>query len=77
MLKLFKQIGVEGGDSECNNSRNLTIDFIRGIAILLVVLGYNIQYGSGDSFYQTEAYFVDILFKFIYSFHMLLFASLS
>lgn len=68
---------IIGGDSECNNSRNLTIDFIRGIAILLVVLGHNIQYGSGEIFYQSEGYFGEILFKIIYSFHMPLFALLS
>ena len=58
-------------------SRNLTIDFIRGIAILLVVLGHNIQYGSGNVFYQSESYFENFLFKFIYSFHMPLFALIS
>lgn len=58
-------------------SRNLTIDFIRGIAVLLVVLGHNIQYGSGEVFYQSADYFEDFLFKCIYSFHMPLFALLS
>ncbi len=58
-------------------SRNLTIDFIRGVAILLVVLGHNIQYGSGDIFYKSAGYFDNSLFKLIYSFHMPLFALLS
>ena len=66
-----------GGYSEYNNSRNLTIDFIRGIAILLVVFGHNIQYGSGEIFIQSDGYFEEILFKIIYSFHMPLFALLS
>ena len=68
---------LENRYSKCYNSRNLTIDFIRGIAILLVVLGHNIQYGSGNDFYQMENYFDSLLFKFIYSFHMPLFALLS
>lgn len=72
---MLKNLG--SGYSECNNSRNLTIDFIRGIAILLMVLGHNIQYGSGNDFYQMENYFDNWLFKFIYSFHMPLFALLS
>lgn len=70
MLKILK-------DREGNSSRNLKIDVIRGIAILLVILGHNIQYGSGNDFYQTGSYFENFLFKFIYSFHMPLFALLS
>lgn len=68
-----------GGHCEGYNShkRNLTIDFIRGIAIILVVLGHNIQYGSGTVFYEVEGYFESTLFKFIYSFHMPLFALIS
>ena len=73
---MFRNMGG-GGDREYNNSRNRTIDFIRGIAILLVVLGHNIQYGSGNDFYQMKNYFDSMPFKFIYSFHMPLFALLS
>lgn len=43
----------------------------------MVVLGHNIQYGSGDTFYQMECYFENFFFKLIYSFHMPLFALLS
>ncbi len=57
--------------------RNLTIDFIRGVAILLVVFGHSIQYGSGTEFLETEGYFENVFFKFVYSFHMPLFALLS
>ena len=74
---MSKILNWEGEYYEGNNSRNFTIDFIRGTAILLVVLGHNIQYGSGDPFYQTEGYLENTLFKLIYSFHMPLFAVLS
>ena len=66
-----------GGYKKQNGSRNLTIDFIRGTAILLVVLGHNIQYGSGNDFLFNEIYFENVIFKFVYSFHMPLFAILS
>lgn len=57
--------------------RSVVIDFIRGIAIILVILGHNIQYGSGVSYYTNELYFDNVLFKLIYSFHMPLFALIS
>lgn len=65
------------GGNKCSDSRNLTLDFVRGIAISLVVFGHNIQFGSGSDFYQMESYFNNFFFKFIYSFHMPLFALLS
>ena len=66
-----------GGYKKQNGSRNRTIDFIRGTAILLVVLSHNIQYGSGKDFLFNGSYFENVIFKFIYSFHMPLFAILS
>lgn len=57
-------------------TRSLLIDFARGIAVILMVLGHNIQFGSGSEF-RAGAFFDDWLFKFIYSFHMPLFAVLS
>ncbi|RAJ08557.1 fucose 4-O-acetylase-like acetyltransferase [Chitinophaga skermanii] len=51
--------------------RNLTIDAIKGFAILLVVLGHAIQYNMPGAFDQS------ILFRMIYSFHMPLFIFLS
>lgn len=68
---------MDNYESRAEQSRNITIDFIRGIAIILVVLGHNIQFGSGNTFYQTEGYYTDFLFKLVYSFHMPLFALLS
>jgi len=61
-------------ESKC---RNLTIDFVRGIAIILVVLGHSIQFGSGSVYIVNVDYFDSLLFKVIYSFHMPLFALVS
>lgn len=59
-----------------NNStrggRNLQIDIIKGISIVLVLWGHMIQnLSSGDSYYN------DWIFRTIYSFHMPLFALIS
>lgn len=59
------------------NSRNLYLDIIKGVAIFLVVLGHCIQYGSGYNYKINEIYFNNIIFKFIYSFHMPLFMLVS
>lgn len=45
-------------------------DILKGIAILLVVIGHNIQYGTGQSYFETRQYFNNWAFKTIYSFHM-------
>lgn len=58
-------------------SRNYLIDIIKGIAILLVVIGHNIQYGSDSSLRLTGDFFEHPLYKFIYSFHMPLFTLIS
>ncbi|MFJ5759264.1 acyltransferase family protein [Neobacillus sp. NPDC093182] len=60
-----------------DKQRNKHIDLIKGIAIILVVIGHNIQYGSGYIFYSEELYFNNRLFQFIYSFHMPLFMLVS
>ncbi len=57
--------------------RDVTVDLLRGMAIVLVVLGHSIQYGSGNEFLLSGAYFDELLFKTIYSFHMPLFAMVS
>lgn len=55
--------------------RSNYLDFVKGIAIIMVVIGHNIQYGSvysiNNSFYENS------IFKFIYSFHMPLFMLIS
>ena len=53
-----------------NRKRLVSIDFLKGLAILLVVLGHSVQV-------LTKKPFEDYLFNFIYSFHMPLFMFLS
>ena len=57
--------------------RNGYIDFIKGIAILLVLVGHAIQYCSGSEYFLQREYFDNPLFKFIYTFHMPLFMAVS
>lgn len=52
-------------------------DLIKGIAIFLVVFGHSIQYASGAHFLKTDSYYMDFVFKVIYSFHMPLFSLIS
>ena len=52
------------------SNRNQFYDVMRGVAILLVVIGHGIQYGYSD-------YDNNILFRIIYSFHMPLFMFIS
>lgn len=56
--------------------RNKKIDFIRAFAIISVVIGHCIQFGSGPEYY-SGACLEDTVFIFIYSFHMPLFMLLS
>lgn len=57
--------------------RNIFGDTIKGVAILLVVLGHSIQYGGGDSYLFGLLYLDNFLFKAICSFHMPLFMLIS
>lgn len=57
--------------------RNQYLDFCKGIAIFLVVLGHAVQYGSGTEFLASSAFFDDFLFRLIYCFHMPLFMLIS
>ena len=54
--------------------RNEYLDIIKGIGILLVVLGHSIQFGMGLG---NECFWDNPLFKIIYSFHMPLFMLIS
>jgi fucose 4-O-acetylase-like acetyltransferase len=51
--------------------RNLLMDYLKGFAILLVILGHSIQYNEPVFFDKN------VLFRFIYSFHMPLFMFVS
>lgn len=53
--------------------RNEYIDIVKGVAIVLVVLGHSIQFGSGSDFRVANLFFSNWVYRIIYSFHMPLF----
>jgi fucose 4-O-acetylase-like acetyltransferase len=57
--------------------RNEQIDFLKAVAILLVVFAHSIQCGSGAVYEQQQEFFGNVIYKFIYSFHMPLFMLIS
>ena len=57
--------------------RNVFWDVVKGVAILLVVLGHSINYGNGADYLRSEAFYDLFLFKLIYSFHMPIFMVVS
>lgn len=56
--------------------RNLYLDVLKAICIILVVVGHCIQYGSGKE-YSLGEFFENPIFTCIYSFHMPLFMLIS
>lgn len=50
--------------------RILWIDAVRGLVIIFMVFGHNIQFGSGTEMLNNGLYFENTAFRFIYSFHM-------
>ena len=46
------------------------IDFVRGVAIILVVLAHCIQCGNGSEYYSSLQFFDNAIYKVIYIFHM-------
>ena len=58
-------------------ARNGYLDFVKGIAIILVALGHSVQCGSGEAFRSGALFYEDSLFRFIYAFHMPLFMLVS
>lgn len=57
--------------------RNEFIDILKGWAIFLVVMGHSIQFGSGLEVLEKSLFWNDIMFKYIYSYHMPLFMLIS
>lgn len=57
--------------------RYFCIDAVKAIAIVLVVFGHCLQYGSGAYFSENSLFFQNPAFKAIYSFHMPLFFAIS
>lgn len=59
------------------NKRNENIDIIKGAAIILVLVGHAIQFGSGMHCYIYSDFFDDPVYRMIYGFHMPLFMLVS
>lgn len=59
------------------SSRNQYLDIVKAFAILCVIIGHCIQFGSGAEYLENQAFFENYLFRFIYSFHMPLFMLIS
>lgn len=57
--------------------RNRTIDTMKGLLILLVVLGHSVQYGFGNYYEKQLLFYDNYLFRAIYAFHMPLFMFIS
>lgn len=57
-------------------NRNIYLDIVKAVTIILVVFGHCIQFGSGSE-YLSGAFFGNVIFVFIYSFHMPLFMLVS
>lgn len=62
---------------EKKSTRVEWIDVLKGVVIILVVLGHNIQYGAGKEFLADKSFFSNLVFKLIYSFHMPCFMMVS
>lgn len=56
--------------------RDAYLDIVKGIAIIMVVVGHCIQFGSGAEFMEGDFFYNDV-FRFIYSWHMPLFMLVS
>lgn len=59
------------------HKRNPYLDIVKGITIISVILGHSIQSGNGVEYLDNGSFFDNIVFQFIYSFHMPLFMLIS
>lgn len=59
------------------DKRSQFLDYLKGILTILVVTGHTIQYCYRADYATSSDFFDNFLFKFIYSFHMPLFALVS
>ncbi len=57
--------------------RNLRLDLVKAIAIILVVAGHAIQYSCGSDYTESLAFYDNWVYKIIYSFHMPVFMCVS
>lgn len=58
-------------------ARKTDIDVCKGLLTLLVIFGHCIQYGMGQEYRETGAYFDNYLYRTIYCFHMPAFMIIS
>lgn len=59
------------------NKRVPFIDMLKGIAVLLVIIGHTIENGLGGSYTEPEVFYNNPVHILIYSFHMPLFMLIS
>ena len=57
--------------------RNHFIDAIKGLLILLVIIGHCLQYGNGYNYLNHRLFYDDFIFRSIYTFHMPMFMIVS
>lgn len=57
--------------------RDPYIDIARGLAVVLMIFGHCLQYGSGEAYLTNAEFYSNRVFEFIYSFHMPLFMVVS
>lgn len=60
-----------------SKERNLYLDILKAISIILVIVGHCIQYGAGAEYLAWGMCLYNPVFIFIYSFHMPLFMMIS
>ncbi len=58
-------------------TRNQSIDFLRGIAVILVVVGHAVQLANGLDYRNSGVFYEEPVYRFIYGFHMPLFHLIS
>lgn len=60
-----------------DKSRLIAIDNLRGIAMLLVLIGHSIQFSNGQEFLANGDFYENLPFRIIYGFHMPVFMAIS
>lgn len=76
-MLLIKYINCGKRGSLKTKTKYEKLDVLKGILIILVVIGHAIQYGNEISYANSTTFFSNHLFKIIYSFHMPLFMIIS
>ena len=64
-------------DKTKTDNRIQYLDVTKAVAIILVIIGHAIQYSNGMTYRTSEAFYSNLVFKMIYSFHMPLFMLVS